>query len=68
RADKIFTSEVSKRICKPFHFFSHLDNIDRIGRQSEYMADIPIACKELINHIKKKDKLHYEALINAVTN
>ncbi|MCT3806474.1 AAA family ATPase [Elizabethkingia anophelis] len=68
RADKIFTPEVSKRICKPFHFFSHLDNIDRIGKQSEYMADIPIACKELVNHIKKKDKLHYEALNNAVTN
>lgn len=68
RADKIFTPEVSKRICKPFHFFSHLDNIDRIGKQSEYMADIPTACKELINHIKKKDKLHYEALNNAVTS
>lgn len=68
RADKIFTPEISKRICKPFHFFSHLDNIDRIGKQSEYMADIPIACKELINYIKKKDKLHYEALTIAVGN
>jgi wobble nucleotide-excising tRNase len=68
RADRIFTPEISKRICKPFHFFSHLDNIDRIGKQSEYMADIPIACKELINYIKKKDKLHYEALTIAVAN
>ena len=68
RADKIFTPEISKRICKPFHFFSHLDNIDRIGKQSEYMSDIPVACKELIKHIKKKDKLHYEALESAVIN
>ena len=67
RADKIFTPEISKRICKPFHYFSHLDNIDRIGKQSEFVADIPVACKELIKQLKK-NKLHYEALINAVTN
>lgn len=67
RADKIFSPEISKRICKPFHYFSHLDNIDRIGKQSEYVADIPVACRELINHIKKKDKLHFEALENAIT-
>ncbi|MCU4164456.1 AAA family ATPase [Marinilabiliaceae bacterium A049] len=68
RSDKIFTSEISKRICKPFHYFSHLDNIDRIGKQSEFVADIPVACKELINQIKRKDKLHFEALKNAVNN
>lgn len=68
RADRVFTPEISKRICKPFHHFSHLDNIDRIGKQSEFMSDIPISCKTLINHIKRKDKLHYEALINAVKN
>ncbi|MBI9054386.1 MAG: AAA family ATPase [Bacteroidales bacterium] len=65
RADKIFTSEISKRICKPFHYFSHFNNIDRIGKQSEFVADIPVACKELIKQIKK-DKLHFEALKNAV--
>lgn len=68
RADIVFKPEISKRICKPFHYFSHLDNIDRIGKQSEFMADIPIACKTLINHIKLKDKKHYEALVNAVNN
>lgn len=67
RADKIFTPEISKRICKPFHYFSHLDNIDRIGKQSEYVADIPVACSELIKYIKKKDKLHFEALELAIT-
>lgn len=68
RADKIFTPEISKRICKPFHYFSHLDNIDRIGKQSEFMSDIPVACKSLISYISKKDKLHYEALVNAVNS
>lgn len=68
RADKIFSPEISKRICKPFHYFSHLDNIDRIGKQSEYVADIPVACKELIKHIKKKDKLHFEALELAINH
>jgi len=66
RADKIFSPEISKRICKPFHYFSHLDNIDRIGKQSEYVADIPVACRELIKHIQKKDKLHFEALEIAI--
>ena len=66
RADKIFTPEISKRICKPFHYFSHLDNLDRIGKQSEYVTDIPVACRELIKHIKKKDKLHFEALEIAI--
>lgn len=68
RADKIFSPEISKRICKPFHYFSHLDNIDRIGKQSEYVADIPVACRELIKHIKKKDKLHFEALEIAINH
>jgi wobble nucleotide-excising tRNase len=68
RADKIFTTEISKRICKPFHYFSHLDNLDRIGKQSEYVADIPVACRELIKHIKKKDKLHFEALEIAINH
>jgi wobble nucleotide-excising tRNase len=66
RADKIFGLEISKRICKPFHYFSHLNNIDRIGKHSEFIADIPNACKELINQIKKKDKSHFEALEIAV--
>lgn len=66
RADRVFTPEISKRICKPLHYFSHLDNIDRIGKQSEFMADIPVACKTLTNYIMRKDKLHYEALIKAV--
>ena len=66
RADKIFTPEISKRICKPFHYFSHLNNLDRIGKQSEFVVDVPLACKELIKQIKRNDKLHFEALKIAV--
>jgi wobble nucleotide-excising tRNase len=62
RADKIFGVEKSKRILKPLHYFSHFNNIDRIGKQSEFITDIGSACKELLQHIKKKDKLHFEAL------
>ena len=68
RADKIFSPEISKRICKPFHYFSHLDKLDRIGKQSEYVSDVPDACRELINHIEKKDKLHFEALKIAINS
>ena len=62
RADKIFGTEKSNRILKPLHYFSHFNNIDRIGKQSEFVANIGSACKELLQHIKKKDKLHFEAL------
>lgn len=61
RATEIFGSIASKRICKPFHYFSHFNNIDRIGKQSELLADIGSACKELIKQVKK-DKTHYKAL------
>ncbi|NND23545.1 MAG: AAA family ATPase [Acidimicrobiia bacterium] len=62
RANEIFGGIISKRICKPFHHFSHFNNIDRIGKQSEFLADISVACKELVNHIETKDKKHYKAL------
>jgi wobble nucleotide-excising tRNase len=62
RADKIFGTEKSKRILKPLHYFSHFNNIDRISKQSEFLVDIGSACKELLKHIKTKDKLHFEAL------
>ena len=62
RADKIFGTEKSKRILKPLHYFSHFNNIDRIGKQSEFVTDIGSACKELLKYIKTKDKLHFEAL------
>lgn len=61
RATEIWNNEISKRICKPFHYFSHFNNIDRIGQHSELLADISQSCKELIKQLKK-DKTHYKAL------
>lgn len=61
RADEVFGKVMSKRILKPLHYFSHFNNIDRIGKQSEFISDIGSACRELINHIKR-DKKHYKAL------
>ncbi|ASO04799.1 AAA family ATPase [Arenibacter algicola] len=61
RATEIFGPVASKRICKPFHYFSHFNNIDRIGQQSEFLADIGAACEELIKQVKK-DRKHYKAL------
>lgn len=61
RATEIFGAVASKRICKPFHYFSHFNNIDRIGKQSEFLADVTKACRELVKQIKK-DTTHYKAL------
>lgn len=66
RANKVFGKLQSKRILKPLHYFSHFNNIDRITKQSDLIADLPIACKTLIEIIKK-DKDHYEALQKAIS-
>lgn len=68
RADVVFGKVISKRICKPFHYFSHFNNIDRIGKQSELVADISSACGTLIKFLEdKEDKKHYEALKKAIS-
>ncbi len=66
RAVEVFGKVNSKRILKPLHYFSHFDNIDRIGKQSDLIADLPVACSTLIKAIKEKDDKHYKALIKAV--
>jgi wobble nucleotide-excising tRNase len=68
RADEVFGKEFSKRICKPFHYFSHFNNIDRIGQQSELVADISNACSTLLKFLdEKKDSKHYLALKKAIS-
>lgn len=68
RADIVFGKVLSKRICKPFHYFSHFNNIDRIGKQSELVADISNACRTLIKFLEEKeDKKHYQALKKAIS-
>jgi len=65
RAAEIWDSNISKRICKPFHFFSHFNNIDRIGKHSELLSDVNAACLELLKQLKK-DKTHYKALVKTI--
>lgn len=65
RADEVFGKVKSKRILKPLHYFSHFNNIDRIGKQSEFISDIGFACKELLAHIKR-DKKHFKALRSVI--
>lgn len=67
RADKIFGPSASKRILKVLHYFSHLNSIERISKQSDFISDIDAATTELINFIKTNDALHYEALENSIT-
>lgn len=62
RSNKVFGKVKSKRILKPLHYFSHFNNIDRISKQSDLLADLPLACFTLIEFIKE-DKDHYEALL-----
>ncbi len=67
RAEKIFGKKDAKRILKLLHHFSHFNNIDRISKHSEFVADIGHACDDLIYLIKTKDKMHYDALEASVT-
>lgn len=65
RADRIFGSEESKRILKVLHYFSHLNNIDRLVNHSDLISDIENVVNDVIEHLKK-DKMHYEALLESV--
>ena len=67
RADEVFGKVKSKRILKPLHYFSHFNNIDRIGKQSELIADVGNACHLLIEFIKTDDAIHYKALLNSIS-
>jgi len=68
RADEVFGKVLSKRICKPFHYFSHFNIIDRIGKQSELVADISSACSSLLKYLEEKvDNKHYVALKKAIS-
>jgi wobble nucleotide-excising tRNase len=66
RANEVFGKLKSKRILKPFHYFSHFNNIDRIGRHSELLVDVEKSCSTLIDFLKT-DKKHYEALYKSIT-
>ncbi len=65
RADRIFGAEESKRILKVLHYFSHLNNIDRLVNNSDLISDIENVVNDVIGHLKK-DTMHYEALLESV--
>ncbi len=66
RANEVFGKLKSKRILKLLHHFSHFNNIDRLHKHSESIADIENACKDLIDHLKNEDSKHYQALKSAL--
>lgn len=65
RANKVFGKLKSKRILKPFHYFSHFNNIDRIGKHSELLVDVEKSCSTVIEFLQN-DKNHYEALMKSI--
>ncbi len=65
RAEALFGALESKRIMKVLHYFSHLNNIERLINNSDLISDIENAVTEIMEHLKS-DSLHYDALIESV--
>ena len=65
RAETLFGALESKRIMKVLHYFSHLNNIERLVNNSDLISDIENAVSEIMEHLKG-DSLHYDALIESV--
>ena len=65
RAETLFGTLESKRIMKVLHYFSHLNNIERLINNSDLISDIENAVTEIMEHLKS-DSLHYDALIESV--
>jgi wobble nucleotide-excising tRNase len=67
RAEKLWGAEKAKRIIKVLHYFSHLNNFERMMRQSDLLSDIEGATGELLT-LLKEDTVHYEALKASIIN
>ena len=65
RAETLFGALESKRIMKVLHYFSHLNNMERLISNSDLISDIENAVTEIMEHLKS-DSLHYGALIESV--
>ncbi|MGB4653980.1 MAG: AAA family ATPase [Bacteroidales bacterium] len=61
RAEKLWGSQESKRILKVCHYFSHGNNIVRMGKHNEYLCDIENAVADLIS-LLSKDTFHFTEL------
>jgi len=66
RAESLFGATKAKRILKVLHYFSHLNNIDRLVKNTDLICDIENAVSDLLALIKADDPRHLEALENAV--
>lgn len=64
RAEIIFGAQKAKRILKVLHHFSHLNNIERLSKNTDLICDIENAVNDLLELIKL-DKLHFDALEEA---
>lgn len=65
RAEILFGTQKAKRILKVLHHFSHLNNIERLSKNTDLICDIENAVTDLMS-LLKEDKLHFEALESAV--
>ncbi|SDK76543.1 AAA family ATPase [Microbulbifer yueqingensis] len=65
RAEQLFGAQKSKRILKVLHYFSHLNNIERLANNSDLVCDIGNAVDDIMKHLQT-DKAHYEALLSSV--
>lgn len=62
RAEKLFGVEKGRRILKVLHHFSHGNNVERLARNNDCMADIEAAVDDLMKLIAERDQPHLEAL------
>ncbi len=50
---------------KILHHFSHFTSIEKVAKHDELIGNLPTAVDELFT-LLKKDKMHYESLIQAI--
>ncbi|WP_250463289.1 AAA family ATPase [Caballeronia sp. GAFFF2] len=66
RVDTLFGKEKSKRILKVLHYFSHLNDIERLSKNTDLICDIEHVVSDLFE-LLEKDTLHFEALKASLT-
>lgn len=68
RAEALFGKEEAKRILKLLHYFSHANSIDRMAGNNELIFELEHVVNDLFFIIKNNDPLHWQALLQAVSN
>lgn len=62
RAEMLFGVEKGRRNLKVLHHFSHGNNVERLARNIECMADLEAAVDDLVKLIAERDQAHLEAV------